>query len=302
MADPVIPEAPAPAPVAPAAPAPAPAPEAPAPAAPAPEAPAPAPEAAAPAAPEAPAREPSLLETAAVPGTEKEGDGDKPAEKPAEPPKPEGEKAPDAPAAEPPKPDDKPVEAKPDDKPAEPAQAEPLEYKYELPETIKLDDAGRTELHSVIDEYRKNPANLQPLIDYAARRDEGIARAVATEQHRFFNETKTQWRNQVMADEQLGGAGHRTAMGTIARVRDLFVSSAPRGSERYTAELREFTQALDATGAGDHPAVLRFIHNIGRFIDEPAVPAQDIRPAPQPRPRGGAPLYDNPRSRLNGRE
>ena len=82
--------------------------------------------------------------------------------KPAEPTKPADGKAAET----------KPAEAKPAEaeaKPTEPIKPEPVEYKYTVPEVIKLDDARKAELHAALDEFRANPAEgAQKLLDLHA--------------------------------------------------------------------------------------------------------------------------------------
>lgn len=231
----------------------------------------PAPAAVEPAAPVAPAVEPTLLqrhdaEAAAV--------EPKPAEKPAEP-------APaEKPVAEPAKPVEAAKPADADASPpvaAEPAALEPVEYAYDLPDTIKMDDATRGNFHTALDAFRQNPAaGAQGLIDLHNQTMTDYATHVANEQQRVWNDTRKGWQTQVMADEQLGGAGFQTSMGAIARMRDMLVPETHRGA---------FDTFLQTTGAGDHPEFLRLLHNAARLYDEaPMAP-----PNPRPAPNGGRP-------------
>lgn len=240
----------------------------------------------------APAPTPSLLETAA-------------AEEPAKPADEVIAPAPASPKPEEPKPAEAAAPPAVEAAPAEPAAPEPpaaVDYKYELPEGMALPDEAKTALHGVLDAWRADPANVQPLIDYHAQRLNDQAQFIAQEQHRVFGETKAGWRREVMGDEVLGGAGHQTSMGAVARVRNQFISDHQQGTDGWKKDVESFVLADQMTGFGDNPTVLRFLHRIARFLDEPAVASPDIKPAPQPRPRGGAPLYDNPRSTFNGRE
>lgn len=256
-------------------------------------APAAAPESAPAAAPEAPVSEPTLLEGVKAPGTEDApaADADKPADaKPAdakdETAKPEGEKPAEAAA-------DKPAD--PVAEPAKPA-VEPLEYKYELPETLKLDDSQRGELHQAFDAYRADPSNLQPLVDYHNQRMTQYAEHLNREQYRVFNETRKSWRDEVLADPEIGGAGHHTAMQAIARMRDTFASSHQPGTPEHAADLADFDAFLRMTGAGDNKIFLKMMHRFAQFADEPRMITAEIKPAPQPKMKGGSPLYDHPNS------
>lgn len=263
-------------------------------AAPAPDPAAGAPAAAEPAAPadgsakpELTTDKPSLLETATKPG------GEKPAEPAAA--KPEEAK----PAAE----------AKPADAaaapPAEPAPLPAVEYKYELPETIKLDDATRGSFHEALDKFRADPAaGAQALIDMHAKAMQSFAEQTLADQHRAFNELRGEWNKQVLADPVIGGAGHRTAMTAVARMRDLLVPTemlAPRKNDDGSPRISEFEEFLRVTGAGDHPVFMRLLHRAARFLDEPQ--AAEVPTNPKPPPGNGrmpgnrrAVMYDHPSS------
>jgi hypothetical protein len=230
------------------------------------------------------AETPSLLEEAGVP------------EKSAEPPKPEAK--PEVKADEKPteKPAEKPVEAKPAEKPvevkpAEPAKPEPVAYEYTVPETIKMDDALKGTFHTALDAFRADPSKgAQGLIDLHNQAMTDYATHLAAEQQRVFNETRANWRKEIMADEQLGGSGYQTTTKAVARMRDLLVPENDRKS---------FNEFLRITGAGDHPAFWRALHNAARYFDEAGMPPPNPTPPPGNGTRGGPRgrvLYDNPRS------
>lgn len=247
-------------------------------------------------------RTPSLLEAAEAPGqkdAEKVVDGDKPAaeEKPA------GDKPVEEKPAEP-KPEEKPAEKKDgepaaEEKPAEAAKPDPVEYEFTVPETITMDDARRGQFKEALDGFRADPkGGAQKLLDMHHDALVEYDRQKTQNQWDVFNETKSGWRKQVQEDELIGGAGHRTAMQAIATVRNAFVSDAPFGSKQYKADMSEFVKALDDTGAGDHPAILRVFYRFARRLNEPAAPhvLDSKPPVDAARRKGGAVLYDNDRS------
>jgi hypothetical protein len=137
----------------------------------------------------------------------------------------------------------------------------------------------------------------QDLLNLHAEGMQAYADHVAKEQHRVFNDTRDGWKKDVMADEQLGGSGYQTTMGAIARVRDLAVGEKDRPA---------FEQFLRITGAGDHPAFLRMMHNLSRVLDEPQASEipNDPKPIPAVQGRGArrTVMYDHPRSRPGGRQ
>lgn len=202
----------------------------------------------------------------------------------------------------------KPVEAKlTDAKPVEAAKPEPLaaiEYTYELPPTLKMDDGLKTELHTALDAFRADPAKgAQPLIDLHNKVVSDLVTQNATEtlrnQHKAFNDTRSNWNKDWMADPEIGGAGYQTSMRAIARMRDQFVSDEVPGTAKYQADLKSFEDFLRITGAGDHPAFGRFLHNVARAFDEPAAPPPNFKPPPGHGQKPGSKrerMYDHPSS------
>lgn len=237
-----------------------------------------APVAAEPAAPaaEPAASEPTLLE---------KFDADKKAKEPATPEaKPAGSEA---------KPKDGAAAPEPGgDLPAEPAALEPVAYEYTLPETIKLDDASRAEFHTALDAFRKDPVKgAQQLVDMHNKAMTEFAQQTYQNQVKAFNETRRGWVDQVMGDEELGGAGYQTTMGAIARMRDMLVP------EKHLSEFNDF---LKVTGAGDHPAFLRMLHAAARIFDEAPMPPPGPKPPPnlgKPQGRGLRGIYKSTQGR-----
>jgi hypothetical protein len=206
---------------------------------------------------------PSLLETVDAPGEVKPEE--KPAEvKPAEV-KPAEVKA-----------DDKPTEAPPAE-PPKPAELPKVEYKYEIPENLlTLPDERRTQLHETLDNFRADPSNVQPLIDFHLQAIKDYAAQVGQHQHKQFNDTRAAWQKEIQADPELGGNGYETTKQAVARMRDLLVSSAKPGTKRYAADLKAASEFFRVTGSGDHPVMWRMLHNVARFLDEPPVPSAEI--------------------------
>jgi hypothetical protein len=196
---------------------------------------------------------------------------------------------------------DKPADAAADEKPAEAEAAapetpvlEPVEYKYELPETLKMDDATKTATHTALDAFRSDPTNPQPLIDLHHEMMQKYDAAVRQQQWDVFSETKKQWRQEVLSDNEIGGSGHNTAMQAIARMRDNFASSERPGTKAYDADLQAFNGMLEATGVGNHPIFLKMLHRIAQVYDEAPMGPTNVTPSRQ---KGGAEvLHDNPRS------
>jgi hypothetical protein len=185
------------------------------------------------------------------------------------------------------KPADKPVEAKTEvkvepeaEKPVEAAPEPPVEYKFEFAENVKPQADKVAAFTDFAREHKLTPEAAQKAMGFF---NEAASAFVAQQQEaqiKAWNDTRTEWRNKAMADAEIGGAGHTTAMRAIARMRDLSVSDAIPGSKQYETDLAEFNDFLRITGAGDHPAYLKQMHRFARYLDEPKLPAPNPKPTP----------------------
>jgi hypothetical protein len=220
----------------PAAASPAPAAEAPAPAPAAPETPAPAPDA--PAADAPPAAEASKAEAAKAPGSLL-GDAGKEPVAPAEAPK--------EPTA-----------------PAEGEAPKPVYAALTLPEGVTLDDSQVNVFTDMVADFE-----LTTKADHAAV--EGFRQKLADfyvdetrrqlqAQAEMWNRTREGWRNDFIADKEIGGNRQQTTLSRCGAMIEQY-----GGTPVQKKELRE---ALAVTGTGDHPALIRFINNMARVLSE----------------------------------
>jgi hypothetical protein len=231
---------------------------------------------------------PSLLESVAKVEETKPAD-------PAETPEPAETETPKDPVETPElKEEPKPDEVKPDEPKPEPEPEPELKYEFQIPEEIKLEPKGLETYTEVLREAKVPPEVGQKLLNMYLDEVQKLNTSTLQAQHDAFNETRKSWQAQAMADPEIGGAGHQTAMAAIARMRDRFVPEAQKA---------EFNDFLRVTGAGDHPAFLKVLYNVARLLDEPRVPQQSGNPPPQPKQPGQRRevLYDHPTSQKTGR-
>lgn len=249
-AAPVVPAAPASAPATAAVPA---APAA-ATAAPAPAAPAAAPAVAAPAvepAPAAPAAEPTkptslLAEAAARPAV-------------VEPPKL---------AVEAPKPGEPVVEA-----PKVPGEALVKNFVYQdfkVPDGVTLDGERIKALQGILTEsfptQEAAQATGQKLVELYVDEMTRLGKV----QHDVWQKTNNDWRDQIRADPELGGNRMETVLATTSKL-----IGAYGGSE---AEKTSLIKALDFTGAGNQPDIVRFLYRVGKALGSEGQPVPALRP------------------------
>lgn len=203
----------------------------------------------------------------------------------------DAEKKEEAKAPEPKADAPKPVEAKAAEvKPGEQPPPAPVEYKFEMPEGFKADGPKMEMFTGILGEGHVAPELGQKLVNLHAEAMTEYANFLRAEQWKTFHETRAEWRKEAMADPEIGGAGYQTAMGAIARMRDLLVPAS---------EMAAFDKFLADTGADDHPQMLKMLHRAARWLDEPQ--AGDVPANPKPPPSNGrnpnrsrsAILYDN---------
>jgi hypothetical protein len=187
----------------------------------------------------------------------------------------------------------------------EPVKLEPIDYKYAAPEGFEISDDRKGELTTALDAFRANPAEgAQALLDLHAKAMVEATEKIRGDQRETFNNTLQDWEKAVLADPIIGGAGHETAMQAIARARDFALSSVPTSDRAgFRADFEHF---LRATGAGSHPAFLKFVHAFSELVDEPQGSHQPTGILP-PKDQGKAPkgarrsesFYDHPRTADN---
>ncbi|HEV2674142.1 MAG TPA: hypothetical protein VGV37_06330 [Aliidongia sp.] len=194
-------------------------------------------------------------------------------------------------------------EPKPGEEPPTEPQAEKPAMVYEpfkTPEGVTLLPEQVDNYTKVLSEHGISQEAGQALLDrhlaacteYAAMVDKGVLER----QHQAFADFRANEAKKIMGDPVLGGAGFNTTKVAVAEMRDHFVSDAPRGSDRYKAEMAEFNQFLSNTGAGDMLPLWRLLNNVARKFKEPAPAAVDYRPPADigrpPKLSGRAMLYD----------
>lgn len=193
---------------------------------------------------------------------------------------------------------EKPVEAKTEEpKPAEP---EPVEVKYEfkLPEGFTAPKEQIDAYTAVLKETGVTPEVGQRLLEMHLAEVRRMSDAAPQQWQQAFKATRDGWVQEVMADPQLGGAGHQTALTAAARGREYL-------TQGWTAEQKaELAHMQSHTGVGDNKAFLRLLYSAARLNDEPAPPSPVQIPPPTNGTRPGAgfkALYDHPGSAARSR-
>jgi len=133
-----------------------------------------------------------------------------------------------------------------------PAAATPDAYAdFALPEGVQPDTQLSAEFKALAKELGLPQEGAQRLVDLYAER----AREAAEGPTRLWQEQQSQWQKQVKADRELGGLGLARNIATAGKAIDAF--GGP-----------DLRRALEITGAGNHPDVVRFFYRVGKAISE----------------------------------
>ncbi len=185
--------------------------------------------------------------------------GDPPTPEPTPAPTPEPKLDADGKPIEEPKlgPDGKPIEEKP------PTKA-PEEYAdFTIPEGTTLDETTATEFKTMAKELDLTQEQAQKLLDFGG----GKLRALAEGPYKAWSELQTKWQAEVKADPDIGGMKMEASLMQAAAVFVPGESNPFVGSE---AEAKSLKDALNTTGAGNNPAIVKMFVKIGRMLAEPA--------------------------------
>jgi hypothetical protein len=124
--------------------------------------------------------------------------------------------------------------------------AEEVDYTFELPEGVELDAKSMDEFKAMAKELKLPKEAAQKMVDLAAQR----------EQSRIETHAKTvaDWAESVKADKEIGG-DKLAANLAVAR----------KALELGPPELKDL---LNASGLGNHPAVVKWALAVGKALSE----------------------------------
>lgn len=143
--------------------------------------------------------------------------------------------------------------------PPAPAEGEVAErasaYKLNLPDGFTVDEPQMTAFRTLAAEANLPQEQAQGLIDLYVKNFQEVVDARQSAVEKTWNDTLSSWKDQIAKDPQIGGVNREAAMRVIGSAMDKYGS-------------KEARQAFDLTGAGQHPAVIRFIHNMAKALGE----------------------------------
>lgn len=165
--------------------------------------------------------------------------------------------------------------AKEGEKPADPAKADepktelkPEDYKLEMPEGVKADDATLAAFLPIAAKHGLTNEAVQAIItDMAPQMAEQSAAlaAAVNAPYEAWKTTQETWQAEIRNDPEIGGPKLPETLRVCAAAMDQFCTP-------------EFRRALEITGAGNHPAIVRGIHSFAKALTEGG-PVRGDKPA-----------------------
>ena len=129
-------------------------------------------------------------------------------------------------------------------------EAEPVEYEFEFPEDVVVDDELVGKFKAVAQGLKLSKEGAQEIINLQIEAQKA--------QLESWNTTVKQWREAAESDKEVGGKAFKE---NVAVARQAL-------KEFGTPELRE---AMDVYGIGNHPEFIRFLYRVGKQMSDDKV-------------------------------
>lgn len=174
-----------------------------------------------------------------------------------------------------------------------PATAAPNAYEFKAPEGYTLDAKLVEEVTPVFKELGLNNEQAQRLVEFHSKAMIEAAKAPES----TYAAMRNDWQAKAKADPDMAKAVNGDKTGLDAVKLDMGRALNAIGDPTLAAE---FKQAMDLTGAGDHPAFIKTFWKMAQFITEgkhvagaqPSIHGQ-VAPGTDARPSAAKSLYPN---------
>jgi hypothetical protein len=172
---------------------------------------------------------------------------------------PEGEQKPPEGEQKPPEGEEKPKE----DEEKKPEPKAPEEYAdFTMPEGTSLDEASATEFKGLAKELDLTQEQAQKLLSFGGDKIKALAEAP----YKAWSETQTKWQAEVKADPEIGGTKFQDSVKAAALV---FQPGESNPFVTNDADAQALREALNMTGAGNNPALVKLFVRMGNLLKEP---------------------------------
>jgi hypothetical protein len=125
-----------------------------------------------------------------------------------------------------------------------------------------MDEQTGTEFKVIAKELDLTQEQAQKLLDFGGEK----LRAQIEAPYKLWAETQAKWQAEVKADKEIGGTKLEQSIKDAAQV---FVPGESNPFVKSDAEAKALREALNMTGAGNNPAMVKFFVKIGALLKEP---------------------------------
>lgn len=169
------------------------------------------------------------------------------------------------------------TEAKPETKASEPPALDIKSVK--IPEGFKADDVQLNEFGTILGDPNLTPNDrAQKLVDLHTK----ALKAAAEEPSKAWDDLTVKWVGEIAADKDLGSGDAKSPLKPEVKAGLSKIIDQVGGTE--------LRQALDFTGAGNNPAIVRAFYKLGQHLVE-GKPVTGNPPTSKPPATAGGALY-----------
>lgn len=122
---------------------------------------------------------------------------------------------------------------------------------FTLPDGVEMDETARDSFLPVAKQLNLTQTEAQALVDYESKR----VAEFTTAQETAWKDMQQEWRTSTQSDKEIGGPAF-----------DQSLASAKKFLGAYGTN--ELIEALDATGMGNHPELIRAFARAGKAMSE----------------------------------
>jgi hypothetical protein len=144
----------------------------------------------------------------------------------------------------------------------------PTTYEaFNLPEGFTPDQREMSAFTDILRDGRASQETGQKLLDLYT----GELKKLETYQREYWQNTLDTWKEDTLADPQLGGNRFQTVLTRCTSVLNEFATPG-------------FLEMLDASGLGNHVEMFRFLNKVADFVGEPSARASAEAKPPAVKP------------------
>ena len=180
---------------------------------------------------------------------------------------------------------------------AEAPAAEPQVIEYgelTMPEGYTLSEEGTQELYEFGKKNGLSQEALQAVVELSAQNVQDNLQAYDQHLGQNWTATREAWANEVKGHPELGGdnlpktvADANAAIKSFGKMIEIMGDDGKPvlGTDGKPRMANDVAQALEVTGAGDHPAIVRMFAQLGGLVGEGGVVHGNMSSAPKPLPQ-----------------